>query len=145
MQETSLETKILIDCEFMHKIKMLDINLPQFKCVQTMLLNRLIYISHPSTSYIECAINLYKWPISDMLLTEQTNVKTLFYNIAQEILEMSNCNPKQVNIKYETYSILFKDVAAMKFLNIIFKGNENHALYKIYLKWLEGSEWMSNC
>ena len=137
-----------------------------------LLLERLVYVSHPSVSGLECSINLYKWSLFEVLQGQEKLVPAvgfgqrpkldprgnkegcivggskrndLFYNIASEIIEMTNVNPKQVKINISTYSILFKDVAAMKLLNVLFKYNKGHALYPIYLKWLEGSEWMSTC
>lgn len=108
------------------------------------LLERLVYVSHPSISNLECSINLYKWKFLEALKT-RVDPKTLFYNIASEIVKMVKCNPKQIKINYYTCSILFQDVAAMKLLNFLFRDNKNHTLYSIYLKWLEGSEWMSTC
>ena len=54
-----------------------------------------------------------------------------------EIAELINLNRKQIKTNYYTFSILFKDVAAMKFLNFLFKENKDHALYPIYLQWSE--------
>jgi hypothetical protein len=52
-----------------------------------------------------------------------------------EITDLVGLNHKQIKINYDTYSILFKDVAAMKLLNLLFKENKDHALYPIYLQW----------
>lgn len=100
------------------------------------LLERLVYISHPSTSNLECIINLYKWSFFEMLQNRSDNQKVLFYDVASEIVAMTNLNPVEVKINYYTYSILFKNVAAMKLLNILFKDNKEHSLYPLYLKWL---------
>jgi hypothetical protein len=113
------------------------------KTLDKVLLERLVYISHPSISNLECSINLYKWSFFEVL-KNRADLKLIFYNVASEIIEMTNSNPSQVKINYYTYSILFQHVAAMKLLNLLFKHNKDHALYPIYLKWLEGSEWMSS-
>jgi hypothetical protein len=102
--------------------------------ISSLILDRLFYISHPSISTLECSINL--------------NVgagNALFDGMANEIISLGSFNPEQIELRAKTFSVLFKDVAAMKLLNIIFKGHSNHALYPIYLKWIEGSEWMANC
>lgn len=103
----------------------------------SMLRDRLFYVSHPSLSTLECSINLKarsKKEIEPQIFFEQT---------VGEILKLANFNLKQIETKNKTFSILFKDVAAMKLLNIIFKDQQDHPLYPIYLKWIDGSEWMS--
>ena len=119
------------------------------KLLKTMMRQRLFYISHPSTSGLECSINLNNCCIGS---------KDLFDNISKEILDLGIFNPKQIEKNYKTFSLLFKEVAAMKILNLLFKQEKDldnsgscedfpdqyHPLYKIYLKWLKGSEWMAN-
>jgi hypothetical protein len=103
----------------------------------SMLRDRLFYVSHPSLSTLECSINLKthsKKEIEPQIFFEQT---------VEEILKLANFNLKQIEAKNKTFSLLFKDVAAMKLLNIIFKDQQDHPLYPIYLNWIEGSEWMS--
>ena len=65
-----------------------------------------------------------------------------FEDTVQEILTLANFNPKQIELKEKNFTLLFKEVAAIKFLNLLFKDNSDHALYPIYLKWIDGSEWM---
>ena len=96
--------------------------------LKNLVLNRMFYISHPSLASLECTINFLNYS------------EELFNHIFLEIIKWADFNPKQVEKKYSSFSITFKDVAAMKLLNIIFKGQEDHALYKIYQKWLGGSE-----
>lgn len=98
------------------------------------LLNQLFYISHPSVSTLECSLNLKYFCFGS---------ENLFEKITKEIIEMVKCNPEQVTIKNKIFTILFKDVAAIKLLNILFKGNTDHALYQIYKNWIKGSEWLS--
>lgn len=125
------------------------------KCLKEMLRKRIFYISHPSLSNLECSINLNLsqkrsgidtlWPFGpqDVICAYGTNDRNIFFEeTVKEILVLGNFNPKQIEIRDKSQTILFKDVAAMKLLNIIFKDNEDHALYPIYLKWIDGSEWM---
>ena len=101
--------------------------------ISSLTLDRLFYISHPSLSNLECSINL------------NIGVDNAFFDeVVNEILSLGNFNLEQIEKREKTFSVLFKGVAAMKLLNIIFKGQSNHALYPIYLKWIEGSEWMAN-
>jgi hypothetical protein len=102
--------------------------------IDKLLLERLIYVSHPSISTLECSINLYKWSVFEVLKS-RADPKTIFFNIVSEIVELVGLNHEQIKINYDTCSILFKDVAAMKLLNILFKENKDHALYPIYLQW----------
>lgn len=106
------------------------------KCLKEMLRERIFYISHPSLSNLECSINLN--------LSQKSSIdrNIFFEETVKEILVLGNFNPKQIEIRDKSQTILFKDVAAMKLMNIIFKDNEDHALYPIYLKWIDGSEWM---
>jgi hypothetical protein len=101
---------------------------PYTDILKNLVLNRMFYISHPSLASLECTINFLNYS------------EELFNHIFLEIIKWADFNPKQVEKKYSSFSITFKDVAAMKLLNIIFKGQEDHALYKIYQKWLGGSE-----
>lgn len=111
------------------------------KALMEMIRDRLFYISHPSSSSLECSINLkLKKNILKVLIEEDL----IFEEIIKEILLLADFNPKQIEKKYKTQTILFKDVAALKLLNIIFKNNEDHALYPIYSKWIDGFEWMKN-
>jgi len=123
-----------------HRSKSTSTQSPKAQLIQSMLLDRLLYISHPTISCVECSINLYKWPVT-LLLAGQNDPRTIFYDISTEIIQMVGANPQQTEIKYQTCSILFKGVSAMRLLNMLFKGNEDHALYPIYVKWLEGSKW----
>ena len=102
--------------------------------LKKVLLNQLFYISHPSLSTLECSLNLKCFCFGS---------DNLFENITNEIVEMVKCNPEQVKINNKTFTVLFKDVAAMKLLNILFKENTDHALYQIYENWVEGFEWLS--
>jgi len=112
--------------------------------LKDMLRDRLFYISHPSLSSLECSINL---KLCNNCPEDKDGLQipedVFFEETVREILSLANFNPKQIEKKNRTWSLLFKDVAAMKLLNIIFKGHEDHALYPIYLKWIDGSEWMS--
>ena len=122
------------------------------KYLKEMLRERIFYISHPSLSNLECSINLSQkssidalWPFGPqgVICAIGTNDRNIFFEeTVKEILVLGNFNPKQIEIRDKSQTILFKDVAAMKLLNIIFKDNEDHALYPIYLKWIDGSEWM---
>jgi DNA-binding transcriptional regulator WhiA len=97
--------------------------------ISSLILDRLFYISHPSLSNLECSINL------------NVAVDNAFFDkMVNEILSLDNFNLEQIEKREKTLSVLFKGVAAMKLLNIIFKGQSDHALYPIYLKWIEGSE-----
>jgi len=121
--------------------------------VKTRLLESITYISHPSLSSLECSINLkHLSPLfltPDQLLREpQEELKKInnytFNLIANKVLSMESFNPTQVIKNYKCYSLKFKDVAAIKFLKMVFKGHTNHALYQLYIKWVSGSEWMLN-
>ena len=98
-----------------------------------LLTNKVFYISHPSISNLECNVSL-KGPHVDT---------SLFILLVDEILKLSRFNPTDIKIDRKTFSLQFKDVAAMKFLNLIFKDRFDHALYPLYYKWIEGAEWMS--
>ena len=98
-----------------------------------LLTNKVFYISHPSISSLECNVSL-KGPHVDT---------ALFILLVDEILKLSRFNPIDIKIDFKTFSLQFKDVAAMKFLNLIFKDRFDHALYPLYYKWIEGAEWMS--
>jgi hypothetical protein len=108
------------------------------KCLKEILSERLFYVSHPSLSNLECSINLN---LSQRIIPS-IDKNIFFEETVKEILELGNFNHKQIDKRDKSQTILFKDVAAMKLLNIIFKDNENHALYPIYLKWIDGSEWL---
>jgi hypothetical protein len=76
-------------------------------------------------------------------LSQRLKINDLFFEeTCQKILALSNFNHKQIEKRKDIKTILFKDVAAMKILNIIFRSNEDHALYPIYLNWINGSEWL---
>jgi hypothetical protein len=94
--------------------------------------SRLFYISHPSLSSLECSINL-----------NSNSTRENFDCIVETILALSNFNSKEVERNDKTFCLNFKDVAAMKLLNIVFKDDLDHALYPIYLAWILGSEWMT--
>lgn len=98
-----------------------------------LLTDKVFYISHPSISSLECNVSL-KGPHVDT---------ALFILLVAEILKLSRFNLIDIKIDYKTFSLHFKDVAAMKLLNLIFKDRFNHALYPLYYKWIEGAEWMS--
>ena len=98
-----------------------------------LLTNKVFYISHPSISSLECNVSL-KGPHVDT---------ALFILLVDEILKLSRFNPIDIKIDFKTFSLQFKDVAAMKLLNLIFKDRFDHALYPLYYKWIEGAEWMS--
>ena len=98
-----------------------------------LLTNKVFYISHPSISNLECNVSL-KGPHVDT---------SLFILLVDEILKLSRFNPTDIKIDRKTFSLQFKDVAAMKLLNLIFKDRFDHALYPLYYKWIEGAEWMS--
>lgn len=91
-------------------------------------LHRMFYISHPSLASLECTMNFLNYS------------EDIFNFIFSEMLKLANFNPEEVEKNYSSFSISFKDVAAMKLLNIIFKDNEDHALHKLYQKWLGKSE-----
>lgn len=97
------------------------------------LTDKVFYISHPSISSLECNVSL-KGPHVDT---------ALFVLLVAEILKLSRFNLIDIKIDYNTFSLHFKDVAAMKILNLIFKDRFGHALYPLYYKWIEGAEWMS--
>lgn len=99
----------------------------------SILRDKLYYISHPSVSSLECSINLSMCEMFSHSAFEDT---------VQEILTLANFNPKQIELKEKNFTLLFKEVAAIKLLNLLFKDNSDHALYPIYLKWIDGSEWM---
>ena len=99
-----------------------------------LLTDKVFYISHPSiSSCLECNVSL-KGPHVDT---------ALFILLVAEILKLSRFNLIDIKIDYKTFSLHFKDVAAMKLLNLIFKDRFDHALYPLYYKWIEGAEWMS--
>ena len=98
-----------------------------------LLTDKVFYISHPSISSLECNVSL-KGPHVDT---------ALFILLVAEILKLSRFNLIDIKIDYKTFSLYFKDVAAMKLLNLIFKDRFDHALYPLYYKWVEGAEWMS--
>jgi hypothetical protein len=98
-----------------------------------LLTDKVFYISHPSISSLECNVSL-KGPHVDT---------ALFILLVAEILKLSRFNLIDIKIDYKTFSLHFKDVAAMKLLNLIFKDRFDHVLYPLYYKWIEGAEWMS--
>jgi len=98
-----------------------------------LLTDKVFYISHPSISSLECNVSL-KGPHVDT---------ALFILLVAEILKLGRFNLIDIKIDYKTFSLRFKDVAAMKLLNLIFKDRFDHALYPLYYKWVEGAEWMS--
>ena len=98
-----------------------------------LLTNKVFYISHPSISNLECNVSL-KGPHVDT---------SLFILLVDEILKLSRFNPTDIKIDRKTFSLQFKDVAAMKLLNLIFKDSFDNALNPLYYKWIEGAEWMS--
>lgn len=98
-----------------------------------LLTDKVFYISHPSISSLECNVSL-KGPHVDT---------ALFILLVAEILKLSRFNLIDIKMDYKTFSLHFKDVAAMKLLNLIFKDRFDHALYPLYYKWIEGAEWMS--
>lgn len=102
-----------------------------------LLLSRLFYLSHPSVAGLECSIVLYNWGlINAVALSTNTDTTVLFDNIVVEIIELVGNEYSNVTIR-ENCIILFKNETAMKLLNILFTNNETHALYPLYLKWVE--------
>lgn len=99
--------------------------------LKALICERLFYISHPSISNLECTINLKTITVDEFQLT------------VQQIILLGNFNLTQIIVKDKLMTITFKDVAAIKLLNIIFKDNDYHPLYPIYKKWIDGSEWIS--
>lgn len=99
------------------------------KKLKTTLRDRIFYISHPSISDLECSINLKIF----------SSNYTTFNTVVKTILLMGDFNLLQVQLNSKTFSLLFKDVAALKLLNILFKGQFNHPLYPNYLQWVGGS------
>ena len=95
--------------------------------LKSVLSNRLFYISHPSLSGLECSFNL-----SNCIISPE-----FFDHVVEEIMKLDFFNVNQVEKKYNTFSIIFKDVAALKILNFIFKDQPFHVLYPLYLKWVE--------
>lgn len=104
------------------------------KELKELICDRLFYISHPSISSLECSINLN--------ISTRIDKNLFFETTTKEILKLADFNPKQIEIRSKYYTILFKDIAALKLLNIIFKDNTNHVLYPIYLKWIGKFEWL---
>ncbi|CCV01828.1 hypothetical protein IIV22_151R [Invertebrate iridescent virus 22] len=100
----------------------------------SILRERLFYLSHPSVSNLECSVNLS--------ITNMCSPKG-FEETIKDVLSLANFNPKEIEINHKVSSIIFKDVAAIKLLNILFKDYSNHPLHPIYLKWIQGSEWMT--
>lgn len=118
------------------KLSLRDLVCDKMRDQQTLLnllTDKVFYISHPSISSLECNVSL-KGPHVDT---------ALFILLVAEILKLSRFNLIDIKIDYKTFSLHFKDVAAMKLLNLIFKDRFDHALYPLYYKWIEGAEWMS--
>lgn len=116
--------------------KFIPVTINKMKDQQTLLnllTDKVFYISHPSISSLECNVSL-KGPHVDT---------ALFILLVAEILKLSRFNLIDIKIDYKTFSLHFKDVAAMKLLNLIFKDRFDHALYPLYYKWIKGAEWMS--
>lgn len=119
--------------------------------IKTLLLESITYMSHPSLSCLECSINL-KRLVSPLFLTKKElqategveQAESTFNIIADKVISMETFNPTQIIKNYKLYSLMFKDVAAIKFLKLLFKDHKNHALYQLYIKWVSGSEWMLN-
>ena len=132
---TPLDLTIKKESQFIRDHESETIN--KMKDQQTLLnllTDKVFYISHPSiSSSLECNVSL-KGPHVDT---------ALFILLVAEILKLSRFNLIDIKIDYKTFSLHFKDVAAMKLLNLIFKDRFNHALYPLYYKWIEGAEWMS--
>jgi hypothetical protein len=123
-------------------MKLIDMNAPldltkseeeKLKNTKTMLRSRLFYMSHPSLSSLECSINLSN--LKDPLE---------FFQKVLYILSLENFDLKQIEIKDGSFSVLFKEVSALKLLNLILKEETDHPLYPIYLNWINGAEWMAN-
>jgi hypothetical protein len=111
----------------------------KFLLLTSILRERLFYISHPSISKrVECAINLQP-------ILMHINIDTIdrFNDLAEEILSLGDFNFRNVEKNFKSYTVIFKDIEAMKFLALLFKGHEYHVLYPLYLKWLKGSAWMN--
>lgn len=105
--------------------------------LKCLLRRRLCFISHPSMSNLECSINLRKNKFeNDGLINDNFDL------IVNQILNLDNFNPKQVIIRKNLYSVIFRDVAALKLLNLIFKDYSNHPLYSLYLNWIGDANWM---
>lgn len=97
------------------------------------LANRIHYIADPGICSLECSISLAQ----DCLKS-----KIIFQHIADEISAFIGGIPFDKDEK--TFSLRFKDVAALKFLKQVFKGQNDHALYCLYAKWIIGGEWMNS-
>jgi hypothetical protein len=111
----------------------------KFLLLTSVLRERLFYISHPSISKrIECSINL-----KPILVQIHINVFDRFNDLVEEILSLGDFNLKNVEKNFKNHTVIFKDIEAMKFLALLFKGHEYHVLYPLYLKWLKGSIWMN--
>ena len=123
---TSLRDLVRDESETINKMK-------DQQTLLNLLTDKVFYISHPSISSLECNVSL-KGPHVDT---------ALFILLVAEILKLSRFNLIDIKIDYKTFSLHFKDVAAMKLLNLIFKDRFDHALYPLYYKWIEGAEWMS--
>ena len=109
----------------------------KFLLLTSILRERLFYISHPSVAKrVECAINL-----QPILMHININTLDRFNDLVEEILSLGDFNFKNIEKNFKSYTVIFKDVEAMKFLALLFKGHEYHVLYPLYLKWLKGSVW----
>lgn len=117
-----------------NKAKIIPQKQKQHQIFVSILRDRLFYLSHPSVSDLECSINLSMVTCS----TEE------FERIIQDVLSLANFNHKQIKCNYKLLSIVFKDIAAIKILNILLKDYSDHPLYPIYFKWVKGSEWMTH-
>lgn len=100
---------------------------PNFrKETMSILANKIVYISHPQISSLECTIGL----MSCVTLESGQRDSILFEQIANEIETIFNI-PFERNRK--NFSLTFKDEHAMFCLNKLIGSKTNHPLHPLYV------------
>ena len=81
---------------------------------------------------------------TETIKTRENNavIYAAFDTIVNKVLSLCSFAPDQVIKSYTRYSLMFKDVAAIKLLAMLFKDHKDHALYPLFNNWVNGSEWM---
>jgi hypothetical protein len=102
------------------------------KAFRSALLDGLHYISHPSTSKVECTINF-----ASLLRNEPQNYKVaILKTVASKILAIDDTiDGSQITLSFQNVSFTFREDAALKIMNVVLKDKVYHALYPIFTKW----------
>ncbi|ABF82061.1 hypothetical protein MIV031R [Invertebrate iridescent virus 3] len=112
--------------------KTTQVRLEQRKKFVKILSSRIHYISHPRIGGLECSINL----------RDVCNVSPGYCAlVVKHLMLLCACNPEQIFVNQWRWTVKLKNVAAMKFLSMVFADNANHPLYSLWTHWFNGTEW----